>query len=215
MFLIIVYTVNSSLGCVRTSSFDLLSCAENEFRISYFLTITKRIKLLLLPYVQDNFTFSRNRRLMPASLDNDKEEWSRVGAVALYTVLWTVFAKYIGNGDFQHLTEQKPLNRSIQKFEQFITSAGPQSRPKFIMIGRGVSAPHIGEIYGSRSFFPVTCWANAQPTPNARAPHMLYTNRRGSGQGCVFWGLIDTSHPLGELSPKNRSFWGRQWGFPA
>jgi hypothetical protein len=52
----------------------------------------------------------------------------------------------IGNDHFQHLAEQKPLNRSKQKLEQFITSAGPPSKPKFIMIGRGVAAPHIGEI---------------------------------------------------------------------
>jgi hypothetical protein len=30
-----------------------------------------------------------------------------------------------------------------------------------------------------------------------------------------FGDLIDTSHPLEELSPKNPSFWGRQSGFPA
>jgi hypothetical protein len=30
-----------------------------------------------------------------------------------------------------------------------------------------------------------------------------------------FGDLIDMSHPLGELYPKNPSFWGRQWGFPA
>jgi hypothetical protein len=59
----------------------------------------------------------------------------------------------IGNGHFQHLAEQKPLDRSKQKFERLIRSARSQSRPKFIMIGWGVAAPHIGEIYGSWSFF--------------------------------------------------------------
>jgi hypothetical protein len=106
-------------------------------------------------------------------------------------VLWTVVGKYIGNGHFPHLAEQKPCNRSKQKFEQMITSAGPPSRPKFIMIGWGVTAPHIGEIYGWRSFFSfsamVTSRASAQPTP-ALEPHMLYINRRGTGQGCAFWG---------------------------
>jgi hypothetical protein len=72
---------------------------------------------------------------------------------ALHCVMDGGRYKYIGNGHFQHLTEQKPPNRSIQKCEHFIMSAGPPSRPKFIMIGRGVSAPHIGEIYVSRSFF--------------------------------------------------------------
>jgi hypothetical protein len=41
----------------------------------------------------------------------------RVGAVALCTELWSVVARY-RNGHFQHLAEQKPLNRSKQKFAQ-------------------------------------------------------------------------------------------------
>jgi hypothetical protein len=93
-------------------------------------------------------------------------------------VLWTVVAKY-RKRDVQHLTEQKPLNRSIQKIKQFITSAGPPSRQTFIMIGQGFSAPHIGETYGLRSFFfLVTCWANAQPTPSARRPHIIHQSTR-------------------------------------
>jgi hypothetical protein len=65
---------------------------------------------------------------------------SRVGAVALYTVLWTVVVKY-RKWPFSAPRRTKPLNRSIQKFEQLITSAGPPNRPKFIMIGRGSRLP--------------------------------------------------------------------------
>jgi hypothetical protein len=78
---------------------------------------------------------------------------SRVGAVALYTVLWTVVAKY-RKWPFSapHRTKTpQPINT---KFEQLIASARPRSRSNFIMIGWWVSAPHIGEIYGRRSFFP-------------------------------------------------------------
>jgi hypothetical protein len=82
------------------------------------------------------------------------------------------------------------------------------------MISWGVSAPHIGEIYGSRSFFPVTCWANAQPTPNAQA-HMLYTNRRGSGQGCAFWGSHRYISSLEGVIPEKPLFFGPPMGIPS
>jgi hypothetical protein len=126
---------------------------------------------------------------------------SPVGAVALYTVLWSVVA--IGNGHFQHLAEQNPLNRSKQKFVQLITWAGPPSRPKIIMIGRGIAAPHMGEVVDWRSFFPVTSRASAQPSPNARVPHQ---STRFRPRMC----LLGVSSI--RLIP---SFWGRQWGFLA
>jgi hypothetical protein len=82
------------------------------------------------------------------------------------------------------------------------------------MIGRGVSAPHIGEIYGSRSFFLVTCWANAQPTPNARRPHVVHQSTRFRPRMCllevssirlILWGVI----------PEKRLIFGPQMGIPS
>ena len=83
------------------------------------------------------------------------------------------------------------------------------------MIGWGVAAPHIGEIVVLRSFFFRCFVGQAHSRPRALEYHILYINRRGSGQGCAFGGLIDTSHPIWELLPQNPSFWGLQWGFPA
>jgi hypothetical protein len=127
----------------------------------------------------------------------------RLGS-ALRTLCYGQCSLSIGNGHFQHLAQQKPLNRSIRKFEEFITSAGPPSRPKFIMIGWGVAAPHIGEIYGSRSFsfFPVTSRASPQPTPSARAPHIIHQSTRFRPRKCLLGShRYVSSH--GELSPKN------------
>jgi hypothetical protein len=121
----------------------------------------------------------------------------------------------IGNGDFQHLTEQKPLNRSIQKFEHLITSAWPLSWPRFIMIGRGVSAPHIGEIYGSRSSFFRWLVGQTHSRPRAFEPHMLYISRRGSGQEGAFWGSHRYVSSHREVIPQNPSFLGTSMGIPS
>jgi hypothetical protein len=129
--------------------------------------------------------------------------FSRVGAVALYTVLWTVVAKY-RNGHFQHLA---PLNWSNQKLEQMITSAGPPTRPKFIMIGRGVAAPLIGEVYGWRSsFFSRRLLGQAHSRPRALESDILYINRCGFGQGCAFWGSLRYISSNGGVIPQNPSF---------
>jgi hypothetical protein len=113
--------------------------------------------------------------------------------------------------------EQKPLNRSIQKFEQFITSARPTSRPKFIMIRRRVSAPHIGEIYGWRSFFFFFRWllGQAHSRPRALQPHVLYINRRGSGQGGAFWGSHRYVLSFGGVIPQKPLIFGPPMGIPS
>ena len=91
----------------------------------------------------------------------------------------------------------------MQKFVQLITSAGPPSRPKFIMIGWGVAAPHIGEIVDLRSFFFRCFVGQAHSRPRALEYHILYINRRGFGQGCAFGGShrYISSH-LGVIPPK-------------
>jgi hypothetical protein len=68
----------------------------------------------------------------------------------------------------------------------------------------GIAAPHMGEVVDWGSF-PVFYSASAQPTPSFESL-ILHINRRGSGQGCTFGGLIDTSIPMGELSPKTLHF---------
>ena len=80
---------------------------------------------------------------------------------------------------------------------------------KFITIGRGVSAPHIGEIYGPRSFFSADLLGKRTADPE-RSTSTYYTPIDAvPAKDVPFGGLIDMSHPIGELSPKIPSFWGR------
>jgi hypothetical protein len=83
------------------------------------------------------------------------------------------------------------------------------------MIGWGVAAPHIGEIYGSRSFFSGDLLGKPTADPERSTPTYYTSIDAVSAKDVPFGGLIDMSHPIGELSPKNPSFKGRQWGFPA
>jgi hypothetical protein len=94
-------------------------------------------------------------------------------------------------------------------------SARPTSRPKFIMIGQGVSAPHIGEIYGSRSFFFWWLVGQTHSRPRTLEPHMLGTNRRGSGQGCAFWGSHRYDSSLGGVIPEKPLILGPPMGIPS
>jgi hypothetical protein len=123
--------------------------------------------------------------------------WRRGSALHCYGQ-WSLS---IANGHFQHLAEQKPLNRSMQKFEQFRTSAGPPSTLKFIMIGRGVAAPHIGEIYGSRSFFSGDFSGKPTADPERSSPTYYTSIDAVPAKEVSFGGLIDTYHPMEELSP--------------
>jgi hypothetical protein len=83
------------------------------------------------------------------------------------------------------------------------------------MVGRGIATPHIGEIYGWRNIF--SCDFSGKRTADPKRSSLTYYTSIDavSAKEVPFVGLIDTSHPIGELSPKNPSFWGRQWGFPA
>jgi hypothetical protein len=70
------------------------------------------------------------------------------------------------------------------------------------MIGRGVSAPHIGEIYGWRSFFFFFFSGDFSGKPTAdpeRSSPAYYTSIDVvPAKEVPFGGLIDTSHPMGE-----------------
>jgi hypothetical protein len=63
--------------------------------------------------------------------------------------------------------------------------AGPPSRPKFIMIGRGVAAPHMGEVVDMRSFFG-NISGQRQADPNARVPHIIYQSTRFRPRMCLW-----------------------------
>jgi hypothetical protein len=76
------------------------------------------------------------------------------------------------------------------------------------MIGQGVSAPHIGEIYGSRSFFSGDLLGKRTADPERSTPTCYTPIDAIPAKDVPFRGIIDTSHPLGELSPKNPSFFG-------
>ena len=83
------------------------------------------------------------------------------------------------------------------------------------MIGRGDSAPHIGEIYGLRSFFSGDLLGKRTADPERSSPTYYTSVDAVSAKDVPFGGLIDMSQPIGELSPQNPSFSGRLWGFPA
>jgi hypothetical protein len=123
-----------------------------------------------------------------------------VYAVALYTVLWSVVAK-CRKWPFSAHRRTKPLNRSKQKFAQLITSAGPPSRPKFIMIGRGSRRPIWVKLSTGGVFFFRWLLGQAHSQRRALESHILYINRRGFAQGCAFWASIRVI-PWGNYSPK-------------
>ena len=102
----------------------------------------------------------------------------------------------------------------MQKFEQSIMLARPPSRSKIIMIGRGVAAPHIGEIYGSERFF---WWLVGQThsRPRRLEPHILYINRRGSDQGGAFSGFHRHISSHGGVIPKKPLILGPSMGIPS
>jgi hypothetical protein len=74
------------------------------------------------------------------------------------------------------------------------------------MIGRGVAAPRIGEVYGWRSFFSSDF--SGQPTADLeRSSPTYYTSIDAvSAKEVPFGSIIDTSHPIGELSRKTAHF---------
>jgi hypothetical protein len=138
---------------------------------------------------------------------------SRGVAVALYTVLWTVVAKY-RKWPFSAPHRTKLLNRSKQNFGQLNTSGGQPSWPKFIMIGRVVAAPHIGEIYGWRSFFFADF--SGKPTADpALEPHVLYIKRRGFGQQSALRGSHRHLSSLGGVIPEKPLILGPSMRIPS
>jgi hypothetical protein len=78
---------------------------------------------------------------------------------------------------FSTSQNKNPLTDPII-FLKLITMAEPPSRRNFIMIGREIAAPHMGEVVGWRSIFPVTSRASEQPTPSARVPHIIHQSTR-------------------------------------
>jgi hypothetical protein len=77
------------------------------------------------------------------------------------------------------------------------------------MIGRGVSAPHIGEIYGSGSFlffFLVTSRASPKPTPSARAPHIIHQSTWFRPRRCLLWVSSIRLIPWGSNTQKSPHF---------
>jgi hypothetical protein len=74
------------------------------------------------------------------------------------------------------------------------------------MIGWEVAAPHIGEIYGPRSFFSGDLLGKPIADPERSTPTYFTSIDAVSAKDVPFGGLIDMSHPIGELSPTNPSF---------
>jgi hypothetical protein len=97
----------------------------------------------------------------------------------------------------------KILNRSNHWYCRWTTQW-----PKFLIISWGFTAPHLSEVVEWRSFVPVFCWANAQPTPNARVPRNMYQSMRcvQACKGVPFGNFIDKFHPMGSYPSKTIHF---------
>jgi hypothetical protein len=99
-------------------------------------------------------------------------------------------------------SQTKTLSPSKQTFVELIMWAGPPSRHKFIMISVGIAAPDMGEVFDWRSFFPEVCASSAQPTLSLCLSPTYYASIDAvSAKDVPFKGLINTSHPMRELSP--------------
>jgi hypothetical protein len=85
-------------------------------------------------------------------------------------------------------------------------SAGRPSRPKFMMIGRGVSPRHVGEIYDSRSFFSSDLLGKRTVDPERWGPTCYTPIDAALAKDVPFGGLIDTSHLLGSYPRKTPHF---------
>jgi hypothetical protein len=70
------------------------------------------------------------------------------------------------------------------------------------MIGRGVAASRAGEIYGWRSFFSGDFSGKRTADPERSSPTYYTSMDAVSAKDVPFGGLVDTSQPMGELSPK-------------
>jgi hypothetical protein len=74
------------------------------------------------------------------------------------------------------------------------------------MIGRGVSAPHIGEIYGSRSFFSGDFSGKRTADPERSSPTYYTSIDAVPAKEVPFGGLIDTSDSMGSYPQKTPHF---------
>jgi hypothetical protein len=107
---------------------------------------------------------------------------------------------------FSTSQNKNTLNRSKQKFEHLITSAGTPSRSKLIMIGQGVAASHIGEIYGWLSFFSGDMLGKRTADPERSSPTNYTSIDAASAKDVPFVCLIDTSYPMGSYPRKTPNF---------
>jgi hypothetical protein len=73
------------------------------------------------------------------------------------------------------------------------------------MIGWGIAAPHIGEIYGWR-IFSGDFSGKHTADPERSSPSYYTSIDAVSAKEVPFGGLIDMSHPMEELSPKTPHF---------
>jgi hypothetical protein len=76
------------------------------------------------------------------------------------------------------------------------------------MISAGVAAPHMGEVVDWRSFFS----SDFSGKRTANPEHILYTSRRGIGQGCAFWGSLRYVSSYGGVIPPKPLILGRSMG---
>jgi hypothetical protein len=74
------------------------------------------------------------------------------------------------------------------------------------MIGQGVAAPHIGEIYGWQRLFSGDFSGKSTADPERSSPTYYTSIDTVLAKEVPLWGPIDTPHPMRELSLKKPSF---------
>jgi hypothetical protein len=139
----------------------------------------------------------------------------RCGSALHTTLCYGQWSLRVGNGHFQHLAEQKTINRSKQKFVQLIVSAGSPSKPKFLMIGWRVAAPHMGEVVDWQRFPFSGDFSGKRTADPERSSPTYYTSVDAVSTKDVPLGSHRYVSSYGVDIPKNPSSWGLQWGFPA
>jgi hypothetical protein len=92
---------------------------------------------------------------------------------------------------FTTLLNKNPSTDQSEKLVQLITWGRPASKPKFIIVGEGVEAPHVGKVVDWRSFNGVF---SSKRTAKDVSPRSV----------------IDTSNSVEDLPPKNPSLSVRQ-----
>jgi hypothetical protein len=113
------------------------------------------------------------------------------------------------------ISQKKTLKPIKAKMCTMDYAGGATKRAKVHNDQLRVAAPSMAEIVSWPILFSGEFSGKRTADPKRSNPTYYISIDEVSAEKMPFGGLIDTHHPIAELSPKNSSFWGRQWGFPA